>query len=314
MMRKMLAKPWVKIKIDDLDLFVKMACSLSCERDAVRYTDEGGKENGRKWVFRGQSDSRWVISSTLERHKTAGDSQDLGMKKKEQMLYDKFVREASCYTLIDAKKIFDVLAMMRHYKVPTRLVDFSESPFVSLYFGAENVTDRDFSVWAVCVDDLDEYSACDDVINLHPKGVKSFRTKDFDKLRMRFENNFWAVTEKKVVPRMFYAYPQHGNMRQSAQSGLFLLQSSLRTSFMRDMIDALGCDESKIYSTSVSHLYRLDRVDDVIRLSRIVQFVLPNQLRDKCMSLLYAMNISAKTLYPGLEGIGLSLSQHILLK
>ena len=72
MSRKMMVKPWVKIMVDDLDLFVKMACSLFCDRDAVSYTDEGDEEQGRLWVFRGQADSQWKILSTLERHVVSG--------------------------------------------------------------------------------------------------------------------------------------------------------------------------------------------------------------------------------------------------
>ena len=103
MSRKMVVKPWVKIMVDDLDLFIKMACSLFCERDAESYTDEGDVERGRLWVFRGQADSQGKILSTLERHKVSGCAQSLELKQTEQLLYKEFIRESVCYTSIENK-------------------------------------------------------------------------------------------------------------------------------------------------------------------------------------------------------------------
>ena len=46
------------------------------------------------------------------------------------------------------------LMLMRHYGVPTRLVDFTESPTVALHFAIETEPVNDFAVWAINRDRL----------------------------------------------------------------------------------------------------------------------------------------------------------------
>ena len=102
-------------------------------------------------------------------------------------------------------------------------------------------------------------------------------------------------------------------MRLSAQSGLFLAQCALGRRFMDDLKASLGCSDIKVASTKLSKIYAMDRVFDVCAYSNLVQFVFPCKMGDECIPLLRTMNISPKMLYPGLEGIGKSLTQYLPL-
>ena len=165
--RKVMAKRWLTVIVNDLDLFVRIAIALYEEHDKERFLwpDTDDFERGRRWVFRGQRKRQWDIVSTLERCHHSGYASCIGLKKLEQKLVEEFERDASIFISLNGWSKFDVLALMRHYEVPTRLVDFSESPFVALYFGiADKEPQEDFCVWAVCIDALKEYPPLDDIV------------------------------------------------------------------------------------------------------------------------------------------------------
>lgn len=48
------------------------------------------------------------------------------------------------------------LAMMQHYRLPTRLLDWTESPLFALFFAVQNSDDRQGVLWALCPAKLNE--------------------------------------------------------------------------------------------------------------------------------------------------------------
>jgi hypothetical protein len=48
------------------------------------------------------------------------------------------------------------LAMMQHYRLPTRLLDWTESPLFALFFAVQNSDDRSGVLWALCPAKLNE--------------------------------------------------------------------------------------------------------------------------------------------------------------
>lgn len=313
--RKMWTKARLIIKVDDLDLFVKLAYELCSDRDNAEISMGSDDEltQGRRWVFRGQANKDWDIKSTIERCPMAGHIAHSPRKALEQKLVRTFVRDASCHMSFRGLELFDVLALMRHYGVPTRLVDFSESPFVALYFSTEDWLNTDFCIWAVCIDDLMAYSGAEgeDVVDWPWFEMTHSHTSKCADWQKKFLDEFKAKIETDPKKGVFYAYPYHGNARQSAQAGLSLVPNCLNVPFMANLNFALNCERVKPAITTLTALYNKDRVLDVIKLSRMIQFVFPKRLREECLSLLRAMNISPKMLYPGLGGVGKALGQYV---
>lgn len=103
---------------------------------------ELGKEtySGATW-FRGQADSAWELIPGYYR---------LTAPPSESTLIKKFKQSAAM--LIDniPKLSFDWLFLMQHYGVPTRLLDWSESALVALYFAVEDQSiDAEGALWAL---------------------------------------------------------------------------------------------------------------------------------------------------------------------
>lgn len=99
------------------------------------------------WLFRGHCSANWQLRSTLERQNPPGDNP----VETEVDLFREFQRTAHHY--VDAAQIpttpGDWLALMHHVGAPTRLVEFTASPFVAAFFAFEEIPPDDSTHCAV---------------------------------------------------------------------------------------------------------------------------------------------------------------------
>lgn len=104
------------------------------------------------WVFRGQSVSEWGLIPSisrifLNRGITLERSEAI-----ERTIYREFTSKAHNYG-INKSKIFESgeevlwLSIMQHYGVPTRILDWSESPYIALYYSINSDLDKDGSLY-----------------------------------------------------------------------------------------------------------------------------------------------------------------------
>ena len=141
------------------------------------------------WVFRGHEDAAWKLESTWDRFVAAYkrdatgkpfkiESSDVNkalagyfgffqgenteILRKENIMIDEFKRMI-CFDHYLGDKTLPYLMMMQHYGIPTRLLDFSYSLFVALYFAYENTEnpERDDeperAIWAIKLDGIREW-------------------------------------------------------------------------------------------------------------------------------------------------------------
>ena len=103
------------------------------------------------WIFRGQANADWRLTSTLERDKKLKP-----FEESERAMLELFRSKAHIYTDLfrgrsDLSRVH-ALSIMQHHGAPTRLLDFTYSPSVAAFFSV--CDDRESppeyaSVWAV---------------------------------------------------------------------------------------------------------------------------------------------------------------------
>src|SRR5215203_1196227 len=107
------------------------------------------QELSENWVFRGQLNTRWELRNAIERT----DFITL-YKGVESDFVQEFKRGARNYLAKDEtpEHLIEWLALMQHHGAPTRLLDFSRSPFIAAYFAFEQCfvqKDIDIAIWAI---------------------------------------------------------------------------------------------------------------------------------------------------------------------
>jgi len=118
--------------------------------------DAEGDIDRKAWIFRGHKLATYKLEPSVERE-TSGKS--LEFKSLESVMLDEFQKKARLHiSFEDRPELQDKiswLALMQHYGVPTRLLDFTYSPYAALYFALrDRPRDKRMSppeVWAIDV-------------------------------------------------------------------------------------------------------------------------------------------------------------------
>lgn len=103
--------------------------TISSISDLINHLkDDFSSPNTNIW-YRGQSHSSWDLVPGFHR----GDN-----ATSESNLLKRFKQSASMLLDKDPVNSFSWMFLMQHYGLPTRLLDWSESPLISLYFALED--------------------------------------------------------------------------------------------------------------------------------------------------------------------------------
>ena len=99
--------------------------------------DHEGEVTGTAWVFRGLKNSCYELKPAIERE---AQSKSMEWAALEVLISSEFKSRAHMHLSPSSipKDELTWLAQMQHYAVPTRLLDFTYSPFVAVYFAIRN--------------------------------------------------------------------------------------------------------------------------------------------------------------------------------
>jgi len=111
----------------------------------------------REWVFRGQSDASWKLETSIFRafrditplrSQNSELLQYIARNSYESILIDHFKSNAHLHLnqLPSDDDKLEWLSIMQHYGAPTRMLDFTYSPYIALFFGLNDGT-TDSSVY-----------------------------------------------------------------------------------------------------------------------------------------------------------------------
>ena len=267
------------------------------------------------YIFRGQGDASWPIESTLLRlvkrcHSEVNDPETPNIYEGKMLEEFKYR-----YPLYDSTKRIDQsnnvewLALMQHYGAPTRLIDFTKSIFVALFFALDGSYDKDSVIWAIRKFDPEKEHVKVYCKKNNCSSVSQSTLSDYFRQRANtFIGNFQG---KDGIDEILPIYPAVANERITIQQGLFLMSANLHKSFEDVFNSVMGIGNNKLETEIVNLLNASYDRFAKFGIKNLVQFkiIIPRKFKWELTQLLYQMNISAETLYPGLEGMAKSLGR-----
>lgn len=176
------------------------------------------------YIYRGQARAEWPLSSSLER--VLGERWSMNSAQRfEDYALDQFTRKFHLYNHRDTVPTSKLgwLSLMQHHGVPTRLIDFTESPYVALYFALESYDAQHrlpFSLYA-----LDYKALLDRSIDLIERKESQF-TETVRSLSKRRDILFDEVIDRYTYDVAWATEPSVTNVRLDRQTGSFLLSGN----------------------------------------------------------------------------------------
>ncbi len=262
------------------------------------------------WGFRGQEDASWELDTTLHRTARAFDHPFKWLWHREYWMLRQFQRRAHhyCRDLPDFDQKLDWLALMQHYGASTRLLDFSHSFYVAAYFAVENAR-KDSAVWAVNLDALTHNIAQHCEINTEHENIDIVNRRI-----IRFVNEHISIDGKETklnTQLVVHVEPERLHERLLIQQGFFLFPCDIGKSF--EKVLAATFNTSSVAMKKVSEFVwdGQDKGTLDIRSHPLIKIILPKAVRFEAMYSLNKMNITAATLFPGLDGFARSMKYHL---
>jgi hypothetical protein len=230
--------------------------------------------------FRGHEDAEWKLESSLMRAATDNHRKPVPPARELLSIEDRFLTEfcsaAPNYLqsalLPSGNSKIEWWGLMRHYGIPTRLIDWTVSIYVAAYFAVSKQLDKDGVVYLLP----------------HWEMGTAMR-QEFGSAYPDQENHAF---ERPDAPPMVYTYglPHASPDRVIAQQGGFMVCLNVVADIEEVLTTVMG------------------KVGTNIPFTRIR---IPAKLKPFFMRHLRSMNLTASSLFPGLDGIGRHLEEGV---
>jgi hypothetical protein len=259
------------------------------------------KEMNRKswWVFRGQRDAKWPLTTAIERlavKEWKNEYKDL--LEIEAGLIRSFQRRFHNYSNYIPEKddCIEWLSIMQHHGTATRLLDCTYSFYAALFFALENATPSQKSMSAIWAFDS-EWLVNQILPQLNEKEKEFYGISTFEKIVTTPKRDNYFLFKRK--PSMLSIYPVNAlrqNKRLIIQQGVFLAPGDINNSFIKNLAEI-----TKNAKDRKKHLFC---------------FLLPNTenfLKDTIREL-NRMNMNSATLFPDLDGFARYLNKGVIIR
>jgi hypothetical protein len=240
-------------------------------------------------IFRGQSKEEWGLTPSLTRILKKNElNQQQGLLIEDKAL-KAFQRKAHLAAeFCEGLRPNDPLhwwEIMQHYNAPTRLLDWSSSPYVALYYAVEDLSEKDGALFSFDAAHLSFVKIARSDSNDLDWAAHHFKQLDKSLINAEYEKTIIVVGCPKPTDRMV------------AQQSEFTVCTELLTDHddFANQIVYSGVPGGEGHSI-------------------VKKYIIPSELKPKFLANLEMMNITANALFPGIDGLGRSIRELICMR
>ncbi len=238
--------------------------------------------NRSAFVYRGMTNADFRMVTSLRRN----------CRQLQASLEPAILKNFAKYAVIEdpsiAQSVWRQMIMGQHHGLPTRLLDWTQSPLVALHFSVsedslEQMEEHDCVIWRM------------DITQLH-----SLLPEKYQQVMREFQAEVFSVDMLTRAARSLEEYD-----RDMGDSAMVVIEPP---SFSDRIVSQ--------YSFFSVMPMGMDSVEDFLNAhtDRTVKYVIDRKLRWRIRDMLDQLNMSERTLFPGLDGLSRWIARHYFVK
>lgn len=186
-----------------------------------------------EFIFRGQKDKNFSLQASVFRNNYSNDKEYNIYKEIKRNRFKDFIKE----------DFLDNLIHMQHYNIPTRLLDWSTNPLISIFFACFDPK-LDGKVFMYSPDVIYEFDSP------YYRIVSNYLKEDFNRESLSNESiNFLTSIFREPFP--IFIQSSLENERLRAQRGLFSINIDIRSEYLT-RIKQIIVESTKLYKDLIS--------------------------------------------------------------
>ncbi len=237
-------------------------------------------------LFRGLSNDQYTLKTSLERN--CGTNPSVYLKKSiEKSLLSNFSKYAAIDDPVISNSIWRQMILGQHHGLPTRLMDWTNSILVALHFAVSEhdysqLNNHDCIVWKISMPEFK---------NNLPEKYKNL---------VSVNSNVFNVD---ILNKNIESLDEYDKDMENYNSMLIMEPPS---------IDQRIVNQYSFFTITPSHITNVEGV--IANTNGTVKYIIKSNLRWYIRDLLDQLNISERTIYPGLDGTARWLARHYYVK
>ena len=243
--------------------------------------DPRNKRNRGYYLYRGLPDDSFELKTSLQR--TCGD---LGT-----LLEPKILANFSKYTAteadVDTDTVWKKMLLGQHHGLPTRLLDWTHSPFIALHFATsanlDTLEKTDSVLWRIDIEELHQ---------LLPESFKDIMKEE--------GTTVYSVEMLDIAASSIGKYD-----RQMEDRAMVIMEPP--------SIDPRIVNQYAFFSVIPGPMNNIELFLEKYT-NNTVKYIINKNLKWRIRDFLDEANISERTVYPGLDGICKWLARHYYVK
>ncbi|QIO25109.1 FRG domain-containing protein [Haloarcula sp. JP-L23] len=252
------------------------------------------------YVFRGQSNAAYGLETSLQRFLGGSERWDLEWHLLKS--FNHYARDELQQVPFGA----EFKAIAQHHGLPTRLLDWTYSPYVAAYFATRGRQDVDGLIWAVDYRTIHEHAPDEfrelfddadlsvfDASGIDDVAVSLLREMGVDFGVIRNGGTTHILKYTQLWEQMAAAYPDDFVVFYEAPA-----------------IDDRIINQSALFSTTGNPSTRIDEWLAEMAAEAVRRIIVPAERKAEFRDRLVQANITAKTLFPGLDGVAAWLCEY----